>query len=90
METDSAPATIPTVLQPIPTVAAKPRGVRLTIVVFAVSVVVLAAAALVISIHFAPEDGGMLWVMVMMGLVIIVTLLSAAFLPFLKEARHHR
>lgn len=90
METASAPATIRTVPQPVPTAAAKPRGVRLSILVFAITIVALIAAALVVSIRFAEDDGYFLWLMVMMGAAIIVILLAGVFIPFLKEARHHR
>ena len=90
MENASAPVAIRTVPQPIPTSVAKPRGVMLTVLVFAIAMVALVASAIAVGIVFTEADGYHLWLMVIMAVVIMVILLTGIFLPFLKEARHHR
>lgn len=90
MENAPAPVAIRTVPQPTPTSVAQPRGVKLTISVFTVAIIALVISAVTLSIVFTEEDGYHLWVMVMMALVIMIVLLTGIFLPFLKEAKHHR
>lgn len=64
------------------------RTLKLTIVSFAFCIVALFVAAIIMSTQF--EDGAFFWAMVMMGAVIIALLLSAVFIPYLKEVREHK
>lgn len=64
------------------------RGVKITIVSFVFCLIALIVAAVLMSSQF--DDGPMLWAMVLMGAIIIGILLSAVFLPFMKEMREHR
>jgi hypothetical protein len=70
--------------------AAEKRGFRRTVASFIFCVAALAAGAVVMSSRFTDVGGfGVyLWSMVILGAVIIVAVLSAILIPYLKETRH--
>lgn len=75
-----------------PTLLTRKRGVRLTVVSFAVCIAALIGSAIALSALVNPGQGDAvyLWAMVLMGAVVITLLLSAVFLPHLAEIRRHR
>lgn len=87
METTAATAAATS----IAAVKPRPRGMRLTIVSFAVCIVALFAAAIVMSSVVADSaDAAYMWSMVLLGAVVITLLMSAVFVPHLKEFREHK
>jgi uncharacterized membrane protein len=70
--------------------AAEKRGIRRTVASFTFCMAALIAGAVVMSSRFTDVGGfGVyLWSMVVLGALIIMAVLSAILVPYLKETRH--
>lgn len=73
-------------------IAAERRGVKWTVASFSFCMVALVAATIVMSSYFTHVGGfGIyLWAMVALGGLVMMGVLSAILLPYLKEARRGR